>query len=191
MARRGPTRRKNPSRARRAPRQLRRPAPWWQWVLGLVVISGFAYFLYWLSTDTPSSPVAKPRPPVAAKSPSEKAQKPKEEPRFTFYTILPEKEVIVPEAEVKVRKRQERLGQRLRGRYFIQAGSFHTHGDADRLKARLALLGVEARIEKAKVKGILWHRVRMGPFSSMNEVESIRSRLRKHHIDSVVQTASR
>lgn len=191
MARRAPPRRRNAPPARRVTRQPRRPAPWWQWGLGLVVIAAFAYFLYWLSTDTSSRPVAKSPPPVAAKSPPQKTQKAKEEPRFTFYTILPEKEVIVPEAEVKVRKRQERLGQKPRGRYFIQAGSFHTHGDADRLKAQLALLGVEARIEKAQVKGTLWHRVRMGPFASMNEVESIRSRLRKHHIDSVVQTASR
>ncbi len=200
MARKPVSSRRRPSSGRapvrrKIPRE-RQVAPWWQWLLGAVVIGGFGYFLYGLSTGPSPEPETETEKPVAAKpkteqKPETRSQPRKEEPRFTFYTILPEKEVIVPEGEVKVRKRQERLGRKLQGRYFIQAGSFRTHDDADRLKARLALLGVEARIQRAQVKGALWHRVRMGPFASMNEVESIRSRLRKHHIDSVVQTAKR
>ncbi len=193
MARRSPpARRRSPDSGYRRAQRERRGAPWWQWLLGTMVLVGFGYFLYGLSSAPSPAPEAKPdRKAMAGKQPEGEGQSRKKEPRFTFYTLLPEKEVIVPEGEVKVRKRQERLGQEHRGQYFIQAGSFRTHGDADRLKARLALLGVEARIQRAKVKGAIWHRVRMGPYASMNEVEMIRTRLRKHRIDSVVQTAKR
>ena len=199
MARKPAPRRRKPASRTRPPVRRdgvgeRRVAPWWQWLLGALVIGGFGYFLYTLSVAPAPLPEAEAEKPVAAKpkaapGPKTESEPKKASPRFTFYTILPEKEVVVPEGEVKARKRQERLGRKPAGRYFIQAGSFRSHGDADRLKARLALLGVEARIQQARVKGTLWHRVKMGPFASMNEVERIRARLRKYHIDSVVQTA--
>ncbi|XSG85396.1 MAG: SPOR domain-containing protein [Methylohalobius sp. ZOD2] len=193
---------------RKPPRHLRgehRPAPGWQWVLGIVLLGAFAYFLYYLATDVPSD-TAPPRQQVEsasteaetaskqkpAKPPPKAKPKPKpEEPRFTFYTMLPEKEVVIPEGEVRARKRAESLGTAKPDNYLIQAGSFRSYEDADRLKAQLALLGVESRIEKAEIGGAVWHRVRMGPFQSIREVQSIRARLREHRIDSVVQTAKR
>ena len=179
MARRPPPRRRTAPR-RPPPRQRR--APWWLWAVVLGVVGGFGYFLYVLSRQAPvAEPPPKPKaPPGEAKGP-----------RFTFYTLLPKKEVIVPEGEVRIRKREERLGRAAKGRYFIQAGSFRSFRDADRLKARLALLGVESRVETAKIRGTTWYRVRLGPFSTMTEVERIRARLRDHRIDSVVQTARR
>ncbi len=191
MARKSSTsRRRSSTNNRRRAQRDQHAAPWWMWSLGALILGAFGYFLYWLSVGTPATSLPKREKEIIAK-PAAKTPEKKKEPRFTFYTILPEKEVIVPEGEVKVRKRQEHLGQKPSGHYFIQAGSFRTHADADRLKAQLALLGVQARIEQAKVKGSVWHRVRMGPFASMTEVESLRSRLRKHRIDSVVQTAKR
>ncbi len=165
--------------------------------MAVMVLGAFGYFLYWLSTDLPE-PTRQARKasagkrlakPVQPKTESKTAEK--REPRFTFYTLLPEKEVIVPEGEVRTLKREERLGRTPEGEYFIQAGSFRQAADADRLKARLALLGVESRIEKAEVKGAVWYRVRLGPFTSMNQVAKIRARLRKHRIDSVVHTVKR
>lgn len=191
MVRRKPVRR-SPSRGRPRPSKRRR-APWWLWLLALVVLGGFGYFLYYLSTGLPEPlKPARKEPSTPSRSTKVQLEKPeRQEPRFTFYTLLPEKEVIIPEGEVRLRKREEHLGRVPRGHYFIQAGSFRSLRDADRLKAQLALLGLESRIEKAEIQGTVWHRVRLGPFTSMTEVEKIRDRLRKYRIDSVVQTAKR
>ena len=68
----------------------------------------------------------------------------------------------------------------------MQAGSFRNNKDADRLKAKLALMGVESKIELAKIGDVNWYRVKIGPFLSMSAVETVRQRLRKNFIDAVV-----
>ena len=60
--------------------------------------------------------------------------------------------------------------------YYLQAGAFQNAADADNLKARLALAGLEAQIQTATVpdKGV-WHRVRMGPYSNAQDLEKARA----------------
>ncbi len=165
----------------------RRPAPWWQWGLGILVVGGFVYFLYSLNKGASNESVPEKAASEQAASLPPAEARIRETPDFSFYTMLPEQEVIIPEGEIKTRKRQERLGRAKPGQYVIQAGSFRSIRDADRLKAKLALLGVEAKIQPATIRGTQWYRVRIGPFKQMNEVEKIRTRLRQNRIDSVVQ----
>ena len=69
-------------------------------------------------------------------------------PRFDFYTLLPEMEVVVPEQEITGKPEQ---GVRLveqPGTYFLQVGSFRNGDQADRFKAEMALLGLETSIQK-------------------------------------------
>ncbi len=68
-------------------------------------------------------------------------------------------------------------------RYYLQAGAFHSASDADNLKAQLALLGVAAVIQTSEVpdKGV-FHRVRVGPFSAMDEINRTRSLLVQNNI---------
>lgn len=124
--------------------------------------------------ETPSAAAEKPKPP---------------KPRFQFYTVLPEKEVIIPEAEVKARKQEEKQGKAppAGDMYVLQIGSFKTFGEADRLKAQLAMLGVEAKIEVAQIGSATWNRVKVGPFVSIASADKIRHQLRQSNIDSVVQ----
>jgi cell division protein FtsN len=58
--------------------------------------------------------------------------------------------------------------------YYVQAGSFQNVGDAEKLKARLALSGFEASLQTVAIpeKGT-WHRVRLGPFSSNDAGKTI------------------
>jgi cell division protein FtsN len=67
--------------------------------------------------------------------------------------------------------------------FFLQAGAFQNANDADNLKAQLALLGVEAAIQTEDLgnKGV-FHRVRVGPFLAMDEVNRIRSLLTQNNI---------
>ena len=55
-------------------------------------------------------------------------------------------------------------------RYLLQAGSFSASGDAEALKARIALLGLGARVESAQVQGRTVYRVRMGPYGTASEL---------------------
>jgi len=68
--------------------------------------------------------------------------------------------------------------------YFIQAGSFQNPADADSVKARLALLGMEASVEPADLaeKGV-WYRVRLGPFKRLDEINRIRQQLVQNGVD--------
>ena len=68
--------------------------------------------------------------------------------------------------------------------YFIQAGSFQNPADADNQKARLAILGFESSVEPANLpdKGT-WYRVRMGPYSKLEEINRIRQSLAQNGID--------
>jgi len=74
---------------------------------------------------------------------------------------------------------------------WLQVGAFKDEGDADNLKAKLALIGVESRILTSDVpdKGI-WHRVRVGPFNSAAELDTVRKQLKTNGIDSAVIKAN-
>lgn len=68
---------------------------------------------------------------------------------------------------------------------FLQTGAFQNETDADNLKAKLALMGVEAHIQSADIpgKGIM-HRVRVGPLASADDIDRVRAQLKVNGIDS-------
>jgi len=110
------------------------------------------------------------------------------EPRFTFYKILPEKEVIVSDSEIRNLARDEKAGKTgASGSYVIQAGSFGKLEDAEKLKARLAEVKVKAKLEKVLIENATWYRVKIGPYNSLMEAEQMRAHLRMNKVDSVLQ----
>lgn len=147
----------------------------------------------------PISPLTKPEEKIRPAKPEAKTAEPERkpeqpapppEPRFSFYKILPEKEVIIPESEIRTIKRAESLGNTPAGEvYLLQAGSFPNLQDAEKLKAQLAQLKVKAKIENVKIENTLWHRVKIGPFDSLVSADKVRVYLRSNQIDSVVQKA--
>ena len=72
------------------------------------------------------------------------------------------------------------------GIYVIQAGSFSSYADADRMKARLALLGIVSRIQKVSIDDKNYHRVRIGPLESLAQLNSTRQALRQAKIEVMV-----
>ncbi|NIV35925.1 MAG: SPOR domain-containing protein, partial [Anaerolineae bacterium] len=56
----------------------------------------------------------------------------------------------------------------------------------DGLKARLALLGFEADIQVVESGGETWHRVRLGPYDSYRSANSIRNRLQRNEIQTLL-----
>lgn len=162
-------------------------------LLGLAVALGIAFYL----NKTPVPFIsAKPRaaadkdakPPVIAGMPqgTTPAGTP-EKPKFDFYKILPGNEEPVSEKELRARAAASSKGGQQdlsKDVYFIQAGSFQNPADADNQKARLAILGFESSVEPANLpdKGT-WYRVRMGPYTKVDEINRVRQSLAQNGID--------
>lgn len=62
-------------------------------------------------------------------------------------------------------------------RYILQAGSFSASGDAEALKARIALLGLTARVESGEAAGRTVYRVRMGPYGTATDLAEAKQKL--------------
>lgn len=61
--------------------------------------------------------------------------------------------------------------------YFVQAGAFRTQADADSQKARLAMLGLDARVTEREQAGQTVFRVRVGPFEAKNDADGAQAKL--------------
>ena len=166
-------------------------------LLGGLLLGYAGYYLMNREAHAPATPVAevastapKPAPaPAPAQAPvvPEIAPAPEEAaPRFDFYTLLPEMEVEI--TDDKLREALQALPQSGdRGPYILQIGSFRRHDEADNLKARLALLGIEAEIQTVVVReGDRWYRVRVGPYDSLRDLSQVRNRLNRNNIQFMV-----
>ncbi len=114
-----------------------------------------------------------------------------EKPKFDFYKILPgiEEPMVEQDLEQAIQQQaapttENRTSNIPSEQYFLQAGAFRSTEEAENLKARLALLGVVATIQSANLpeKG-LWHRVRIGPFTEMDNVNQVRTSLQQNSIE--------
>ncbi|HFD80878.1 MAG TPA: SPOR domain-containing protein [Gammaproteobacteria bacterium] len=181
----------------RGRRRRRKSAPSpWLWALTGVVVGLFVAFLVFLqiqpkpSTGEISMVLEKPAPQDTrvVRKPEPKAPPPPQKPRFDFYDILPSMEVVVPEEEIRGTPTHEGVRRVERpGTYLLQAGSFRRRKQADQLRARLAMLGMETSIQSVSVAGNqTWHRVRVGPFSNLRELNRARGELKKNGIDTIL-----
>jgi cell division protein FtsN len=107
--------------------------------------------------------------------------------KYDFYEMLPNFEVVVPEKDKDV-KRDLPAAARIErpGVYVLQAGSYRNQADADRVRAQLALQGVDARVQRVAIDNDVWHRVRIGPISNLDELNKVRRQLRAAEVDALV-----
>jgi SPOR domain len=106
------------------------------------------------------------------------------EPQFDFYKILPNKEVNISEWE-SVEDDTENTQQKDQPVMFVlQVGSFKQFGAADEIKAKLAMMGVTADIQRVVINGQdVRHRVRIGPYKNTNKLQQARDRLLANDLD--------
>lgn len=70
--------------------------------------------------------------------------------------------------------------------YLLQVGAFKNSEDAEQMRARMAILGFEARVSETERDGATFHRVRLGPYPSIEELNKAKGRLSENGVDSVV-----
>jgi len=163
-------------------------------VLGLAVALGIAFYLNKAPMPFVTAKPAEKKDAPAGKAPAiaglpqgSTAPATPEKPKFDFYKILPGQEEQVSEKELRDRARAAAKGSQQEASkdvYFIQAGSFQNPADADNQKARLAILGFESSVEPANLpdKGT-WYRVRLGPYTKVDEINKVRQALAQNGID--------
>ena len=154
---------------------------------GMIIALGIAFYMN--KTPIPfltrkpalEKPSEAGKPGEMAGMPAGKAA-PAEKPKFDFYKILPGSEEPVSESELKAAAKA--APEAPKDTYFLQAGSFQNPADADNRKAQLAILGFEAAVEPTTLpdKGT-WYRVKLGPFTKVDEINKVRSTLATNGID--------
>jgi cell division protein FtsN len=169
-------------------------------VLGLALALGVAIYLFKMpppfvpARQAPVIDAMPPRPDpeprtvypgasrpgsVAEVSPTEPAEPAGKPQDYTFYGILAGKEQAVKAPETPAPAADKPAFS-----YFLQAGAFQNADDADNLKARLALAGVEAQIQTAQLPdGKTWHRVRLGPFHDSPTLNAAKETLAQNQIE--------
>jgi len=170
--------------------------PAWFWLLGGILIGlGTAVALmlkgylpelkqHMPSVDNKSAGAAES---ALVEEHSTEAVKPKK-PRYDFFTVLPEMEVVIPEQELsrKAEPMSDTMSTSTLDSYILQVGSFRNPADAEQMKARLALLGLMATIQTVTVNAQTWHRVRIGPFKGARKADEKRRMLSDNQIDTLV-----
>lgn len=189
--------------------------PLWTGILvGLIIGVGMAAGLTWYLTKSPGTFVQQEQvtvnspsnaaKPAAPDDTAKSAQKPPAavsgenggKPRFEFYKVLTDKQDAAVAAPAKRADKPKPADNRVAVAkpayepHLLQAGSFPKADDAEKLKARLALLGVEASVQSATIpdKGI-WYRVRLGPYKSEEELSRARSFLKQNGVDATPMRA--
>jgi cell division protein FtsN len=115
---------------------------------------------------------------VAAAKPAQK---------YDFYEMLPNFEVVVPEKDKDVKRDLPATARIERpGVYVLQAGSYRNEADANRVQRQLALQGVQAKVQRVAVDADVWHRVRIGPISNLDELNKVRKQLQAAEVDALV-----
>lgn len=155
--------------------------PGWVWLFTGTLLGAFIMFLAYLAGIAPqSSP-----PPIAVEAQPEQTKPQVPKPRFDFYQLLKESEVEVKEPSKAQREAAEKIAEKQE--YILQVGSFRKDSDADRLRAQLILLNLEATVEKVIVRsGETWFRVLVGPYSDHSKMERARSTLASNRINALL-----
>ncbi len=181
-------------------RNKKKPVSAWVWLLMGFILGGVAVgfvCLKYASHGVQDTWIGD-RPPAARKSAQPKVSPDParvSKPKFDFYNLLPDQEVLIPDEEVErqvkkspprppVKTPEKKLKpaapsqSRTAGkRYMVQVSSFRSRKEAESLKAKLALLGLRAQVSSASIKGGTWYRVQLGPYADATAMQDVRRQL--------------
>jgi cell division protein FtsN len=195
--------------------------PWWLWIAVGAALGIFISFLVRLA-QAPAAPAAEPQKIAEQKTPEknikpveqkpvaatqnvaaktddakEKDAKPDETKtvtKFDFYTLLPEREVIVPNDReaIKVADKSKTTAEQQNSaaaeseQLFLQVGSFRSAQEADRRRTQIKALGLDTKVEEVIANSDTWYRVQAGPFTSREQLSKARDQLKAAGIESLL-----
>ena len=154
--------------------------------------------------ERPAKPAKPPKPPKPAAIPVEPpaARTPATSPATT--AVAPSAPAPAPAVVAKPVKPSsaDPLGDLAKSRsqassgadpfnYFIQAGAFRTPEDAEQQRARLLLLGMQARVTEREQAGRTIYRVRVGPFAQKDDADRIKDKLDSNSIETALVRVQR
>lgn len=200
------------AKKKRAPARRAKPknqVPGWVWLFTGAALGGFIVFLVHLADIEPPAREPGDSPGIAQALPEPETPEPNAspKPRFDFYKLLRESEVVVPATEPSspddaltvepsVGPGTDAPGAAepapsqtaASGEEFVlQVGSFRRQTEADNLRARLLLLNLDAFTEQVTIRdNETWHRVMVGPFHNQSRLSSARSTLVSNDYNALV-----
>jgi cell division protein FtsN len=162
-----------------------------------------------LPQPNPEATAPKESEQAVAEDAAKKPAPPKK--TYDFYSVLPEMEVVIPDAELSAKARAEQQRQQQAAaqaqagatatapptaatqaqateagaRYVLLAGSYAEARAADEAKAKLALLGIVAKVQSITINGKTWNRVIVGPYSNASETESAKATLAENGVKAI------
>lgn len=139
-------------------------------VLALILLSAFAYGLWFLKTSTITNDSVQKTEQNEAKKEKNLPKPPKE--KWTYVENLKTKEIEVGQYEVKQS-----------GPYKMLCGSFRNRTRAESLKAQMAFTGIESKIQTAKGTSSTWYKVVLGPYERKRSAEKDKHKLRNNNIN--------
>jgi cell division protein FtsN len=108
---------------------------------------------------------------------------------YDFYDKLLKDEVIPPEKGQAVRSLPPMAKISQPGTYVLQGGVFRQTDDAERMRAKLAKLGITATVQRISVDDDVWHRIRIGPINNLEQLNHVLDQLHRADIDPIVTRA--
>lgn len=178
-------------------------------VIGVLIASGVVWYFnkaplpFQDKSNRAEKPIdVKPNGKGPEPLPGKPGDKPAEKPRFEFYKILPGGQEATPgpaassvpapapaptTAPAQVAAPEAAPGDL----FYLQAGAFQKAADADNLKAKLSLMGVDVGVQEISVpdKGTMY-RVRVGPYATPEDMNRVRNQLAQNGIQATVVKVS-
>lgn len=171
-------------------------------VVGLAIAGGMAWYILKMPSQfvnnvpheavkLAADPVKPAPPPVAKIAPAsavaDTTTTDDSKPRFEFYKVLTDKQDATTPAQAVAKPTDKAAAKES---YFLQAGAFNNADDADKLKAKLAMLGMEASVQAATLPDkAVWHRVRLGPYKSADEMNKVLAVLKQNGVNATPMRA--
>ncbi|MCH8106220.1 MAG: SPOR domain-containing protein [Proteobacteria bacterium] len=147
----------------------------WVWISLFMMLGLFAAFITFLDQKIVRN--------GESVQPSDSRSENKTKPRFDFYSVLPDRVLDIPISEEERAAIENPTINKFAGKQvLLQVGSFQSANEADSLKAQLAFLGLEARIEPAIVNDDTWHRVILGPYTENSKFSRTKNLLIENKI---------
>lgn len=183
----------------RATRKQKNSLPGYVWLLSGLAIGLFIAFIVYLDKQPENTKdfgsavqqeLEKLKKQTKKDSTTKTKTSEKKEQKFNFYTILPELEVLIPESETRPPDStsetiDKTITNATKKQYVLQVGSFQNINDAEKLKANLAFLGLEANIQHVTVNRQAWHRVRTGPYLNKQLLYKNQKLLKQNNIPAI------